>query len=163
MKNLVKGIANFEGDTSTNMLAYCDPKNTWNGWARPYIHHSYAFYLMQMISGGDSTYTRQEGNILVVYGDDYSVLIKPTMIEGEEYYYFGDEGICFDFEPTKNDGKTRAIIKNIEGLQYDEDVEELTYGEIVEVLTLDLANEFVRVLSDSGVEHGIDTDRIILI
>jgi hypothetical protein len=163
MENLIKGIANFEGDSTTNMLAYCDPRDTWNGWARPYIHHKYVYYLIQMISGGDSTYTRQDGNILVVYGDDYSVLIKPTLIEGEEYYCFGNEGICFDFEPTKNDGKARALITDIEGLIYDEDVEELTYGEVVEVLTINKENEFVWVLSGSGVEHGIDIERIILI
>ncbi len=163
MNNLVKGIASFEGDTTTNMVAYCDPQNTWNGWARPYIHHKYVYGLIQMLSGGDSTYTRQEGNILVVYGDDYSFLIKPTLIEGEEYYNFGNEGICFDFDPSENDGKTRAVIADIEGLVYDEDVEELTYGEIVEVLTIDKENGFVWVLSGSSVEHGIDIERIILI
>jgi hypothetical protein len=145
------------------MVAYCDPRNTWNGWARPYIHHKYAFYLMQMISGGDSTYTRECDSIRVIYGDDYNVLIEPTILNGEAYYYFGDEGICFDFDPIENDGKTRAVIADVEGLVYDEDVEELTYGEIVEVLTIDKENGFVWVLSDSGIEHGIDSERIILI
>ena len=57
----------------------------------------------------------------------------------------------------------KAKILFTEGLSYDEDVTELFEGEIVEVLTLDLNNEFVMVMSDSGVEHGIDLDRISLI
>lgn len=54
----------------------------------------------------------------------------------------------------------KAIIINIEGLVYDEDVNELYVGEVVEVLTLDYNNEFVWVLSKSGYEHGIDLERI---
>lgn len=53
-----------------------------------------------------------------------------------------------------------ALIINIEGLIYDEDVEPLYVGEIVEVLTLDYNNEFVLVLSKSGTEHGINLERI---
>jgi hypothetical protein len=54
----------------------------------------------------------------------------------------------------------KALIVNIEGLVYDEDVNELYVGEMVKVLTLDKENEFVWVMSDSGVEHGIDLERI---
>ena len=57
----------------------------------------------------------------------------------------------------------KAKILFTDGLSYDEDVTELFEGEIVEVLTLDLNNEFVMVMSDSGVEHGIDLERISLI
>ena len=57
----------------------------------------------------------------------------------------------------------KAKILFTDGLSYDEDVTELFDGEIVEVLTLDLNNEFVMVLSESGVEHGIDLERISLI
>lgn len=54
----------------------------------------------------------------------------------------------------------KALIINIEGLVYDEDVDQLFVGEIVEVLTIDYNNEFVLVLSKSGTEHGIDLERI---
>jgi len=54
----------------------------------------------------------------------------------------------------------KAIITNINGLVYDEDVDQLYVGEIVEVLTIDYNNEFVLVLSKSGIEHGIDLERI---
>jgi hypothetical protein len=54
----------------------------------------------------------------------------------------------------------KAIIININGLVYDENVEQLYVGEIVEVLTIDYNNEFVLVLSKNGVEHGIDLERI---
>jgi hypothetical protein len=54
----------------------------------------------------------------------------------------------------------QAIIINIEDLVYDEDVNQLYVGEVVEVLTIDYSNEFVLVLSKSGEEHGIDLERI---
>jgi hypothetical protein len=54
----------------------------------------------------------------------------------------------------------KAIITNINGLVYDEDVDQLYVGEIVEVLTIDYNNEFVLVLSKNGIEHGIDLERI---
>lgn len=54
----------------------------------------------------------------------------------------------------------KAIIINIEDLVYDEDLDQLYVGEIVEVLTIDYNNEFVLVLSKNGVEHGIDLERI---
>jgi hypothetical protein len=54
----------------------------------------------------------------------------------------------------------RAIIINIQDLVYDEDVDQLYVGEIVEVLYIDYNNEFVLVLSKNGIEHGIDLERI---
>lgn len=63
----------------------------------------------------------------------------------------------------KENEKNQAIIIDIDGLVYDEDVDELMLGETVEVLTLCKENEFVLVLSKSGVEHGIDLERIKLI
>jgi hypothetical protein len=54
----------------------------------------------------------------------------------------------------------KAIIININGLVYDEDVDQLYVGEIVEVLYIDYNNEFVLVLSKNGIEHGIDLERI---
>ena len=63
----------------------------------------------------------------------------------------------------KDETIKQAIILDIDGLVYDEDVEELAVGEIVKVLTLDKQNEFVLVLSGSGIEHGIDLERIKLL
>lgn len=57
----------------------------------------------------------------------------------------------------------KALIINIEGLVYDEDVNELYVGEIVDVLTLDFNNEFVFVKSKDGNEHGINLERIEII
>jgi hypothetical protein len=166
MDKLVKGIANFEGEMSTNMVAYCDPLDIWNGWAKPFIHHHFIGGLLEMLNGGDDSYQLEGDSLHIINYDDgevvYDGVIEPTIIEGEKYYNLGFEGICFDFEPIIYN-KDWAIITEIEGLQYDEDVEELKVGEIVEVLTIDKENEFMWVLSDSGVEHGIDIERIILI
>jgi hypothetical protein len=167
MENLIKGIASFEGETSTNMIAYCNPKNHWNGWATPYIHHHFVNELIQMLSHPENTYTWEGENVRVIYGDEYDVLIKPEKIDGEIYYYFGNEGICFDFEPLKLDARKQAIIIDIDGLIYDdEEVEEspLELGEIVFVNEYGYNEWQVYVESQkTGIVHGIDTDRIKLI
>jgi hypothetical protein len=165
MTNLIKGIASFEGEISTNMISFCDPKNHWNGWATPYIHHHFVDELIQMLSHPENTYTWEGENVRVIYGDEYDVLIKPEILEGEIYYYFGNEGICFDFEPLKEDARKQAIIIDIDGLVYDDDSEPLQFGEIVYVNEYG-ANEwqvFVESQYNGGSIHGIDTERIKLI
>ena len=167
MTNLIKGIASFDGEMSSNMVAYCDPQNHWNGWSMPYIHEDFIPELIKLLTYDENSYTMEGENIRTIEkdGDDIicDELIHPTMIEGEKYYYFGWLGLCFDFEPLKEDARKQAIIVDIDGLVYDEDVDELMLGEIVEVLTLCKENEFVLVLSDSGIEHGIDLERIKLL
>lgn len=167
MTNLIKGIASFDGETASNMVAYCDPQNTWNGWAMPYIHEDFIPELITLLTYDENSYTMEGENIRTIEKDGEDIicddLIHPTIIEGEKYYYFGWLGLCFDFEPLKEDARKQAIIVDIDGLVYDEDVDELMLGEIVEVLTLCKENEFVSVLSDSGIEHGIDLERIKLL
>jgi hypothetical protein len=167
MENLIKGIASFEGETSTNMIAYADPKSTWNGWARPFIHHHFVNELIQMLSHPGNTYTWENGSVRHVYENEYSILIEPQNIEGEFYYYFGNEGICFDFEPLKESERQQAIILDIDGLIYDdEEVENdpLKVGEIVYVNEYGYNEWQVYVESQStSIIHGIDTDRIKLL
>ena len=167
MENLVKGIANFEGEVSTNMIAYANPKSTWNGWATPYIHYHFVNELIQMLSHPENTYTWEGENVRVIYGDEYNVLIEPQIINGEVYYYFGNEGICFDFEPLKESERKQAIILDIDGLIYDDEQAEndpLKLGEIVYVNEYGYNEWQVYVESQStGIVHGIDTDRIKLL
>jgi hypothetical protein len=164
MENLVKGIANFEGEVGTNMIAYADPKRTWNGWATPYIHHLFVDELIQMLSHPENTYTWEGENVRVIYGDEYDVLIKPQIIEGEVYYYFGNEGICFDFEPLKESERPQAIVLDIDDLIYDDTDEPLKLREIVYVNEYGYNEWQVYVESQStGVIHGIDTERIKLL
>ena len=167
MENFLKGIASFEGETSTNMIAYADPYKGWNGWAMPYIHHYFVNELIQMLSHPENTYNWEGENVRVIYGDEYDVLIKPEIIDGEVYYYFGNEGICFDFEPLKESERPQAIILDIDDLIYDDEEIEanpLKLGEIVYVNEYGYNEWQVYVESQStGIIHGIDTDRIKLL
>lgn len=164
MENIVKGIANFEGEIGTNMIAYADPKRTWNGWHTPYIHHLFVDELIQMLSHPENTYTWEGENVRVIYGDEYNVLIEPQIIEGEVYYYFGNEGICFDFEPLKESERPQAIVLDIDDLIYDDIDEPLKLREIVYVNEYGYNEWQVYVESPStGVIHGIDTERIKLL
>lgn len=105
MTNLIKGIASFESDESTNMRAYCDPYKGWNGWAMPYIHTDDIPKFISLASWEDHTFKMEGDKLRVIQyyqgeveNDD---LIEPTIFEGEKYYYLGNEGLVFDFEPTK--------------------------------------------------------------
>lgn len=104
---LVKGFANFKGDEDTNMRAFCDPNDRWNGWARPYIHFEDIAKCIMLVewkdADGDGRFYEMIGDKLkawTIYGGELDVeeLIEPTEIEGEKYYYLGDEGLVFDFE-----------------------------------------------------------------
>lgn len=104
---LVKGFANFEGEKETYMRAFCDPNNRWNGWARPYIHCEDIAKCISLVAWKDAD---GDGHFFEMIGDKLKTwtifqgevegeeLIEPIEIEGEKYYWFGDEGLVFDFE-----------------------------------------------------------------
>lgn len=173
MENLIKGIASFDGETASNMVAFCDPKNTWNGWAMPFIHEDFIPDLITRLTYEENSFTMEGENIRTIEKDGDEIicddLIHPTIIEGEKYYYFGWLGLCFDFEPLKEDARRQAIIVDIEGLIYDDEegdeVEPLQLGEIVYVNDWGYNNWQVYVQSqyNGGGIHGIDTERIKLI
>lgn len=102
-------------------------------------------------------------------GEDiiFNDIISPTIIEGKKYYYFGWFGLCFDFEPLKEDARKQAIIMDIDGLIYDDEEienEPLELGEIVYINDWGYNNWQVYVESQkTGIVHGIDTERIKLI
>lgn len=102
---LRKGFANFEGDEATNMRAYCNPHRTWNGWAMPYIHVDDIPKFISLASWEDHIFKMEGDNLRVVQLYDGEVenddIIEPRIFDGEKYYYLGDEGLVFDFEPTK--------------------------------------------------------------
>ena len=105
MKKLVKGFASFESDEETNMLAYCDLYNGWNGWAMPYIHADAIPKFISIVSCDENNYQLEGDSLHVISYDGgevvYDGVIEPTIIEGEKYYNLGFEGLCFDFEPFK--------------------------------------------------------------
>jgi hypothetical protein len=171
MKNLVKGIASFEGEEATNMVAYCDLHKGWNGWAMPYIHADFIPKFISFVSTDENNYQLEGESLHVINSDDgvvlYDGVIEPTIIEGEKYYNLGFEGLCFDFEPLEKDNNQLAIVVDIEGLIYDdEEVEEnpLRLGEIVSVEDWGYNKWQVYVKSKNAkILHGIDTERIILL
>lgn len=171
MTNLIKGIASFDGETASNMVAYCDPQNTWNGWAMPYIHEDFIPSLITLLTYDENSFTMEGENIRAIEKDGEDIIfndiISPTIIDGKKYYYFGWFGLCFDFEPLKEDARKQAIIMDIDGLIYDDEEienEPLELGEIVYINDWGYNNWQVYVESQkTGIVHGIDTERILLL
>jgi hypothetical protein len=99
------GVVSFDGD-ETYFKALCDTNHTWNGWACPFIHVDDVERLCRYISSDDyCTYTYEDGVVNVVYLDDEDCndTIEPYILDGVLYYYFGGEGLCFDFETANSD------------------------------------------------------------
>lgn len=104
---LLRGIANFNGDESTNLRAFCDPKDSWNGWAKPFIHCEDIAKCISLVEWKEDN---GDGHFYELIGDelhvkvidcgvvDYEEVIKPLEIEGEKYFWMGDQGLVFDFE-----------------------------------------------------------------
>lgn len=91
----------FDGDSNNVFKAIVDKNNRWNGWEMPFIHASDVVRMMNYLSdGGDwITYAINNDVITITYvNDDFdeTSVIYPTTIDGETYYYFGNEGWVFE-------------------------------------------------------------------
>jgi hypothetical protein len=106
MKNahlLIEGIATLDGNEKS-FKALCFPNDTWNGWAKPFIHTSSMEDLLSVLNYGEDTYTII-GGILEIKNlfngvVEHESTIEPTEINGEIYYNLGYEGLVFEFEET---------------------------------------------------------------
>jgi len=91
----------FDGDLNNTFKAIVDKNNRWNGWEMPYIHADDVVRMMNYLSdGGDWITCKFEGDVITIthinWDDDEISIIKPTIIDGETYYYFGNEGWTFE-------------------------------------------------------------------
>lgn len=113
--NIKHGYAFFEG--MSFYKAYHDANHWWNGWACPWIHKDDVKRLVEeMNDGGSATRFVWNGDNIDVYWDqEYEEpQDKPDgTIELQEdgYYYWGGEGLCFDF---MNDKELERYEFNIE-------------------------------------------------
>jgi hypothetical protein len=100
----VEGVVHYD-EKGTNMKAICDINKKWNGWAMPYIHHSSIKKFIKLTSHDDHTFKMVGDKLEVIQYYDGEIenveLIEPTYFFGEKYYYLGNEGLCFDFKPSK--------------------------------------------------------------
>lgn len=97
-----KGFVSYDEDEEWNeMRAICDVNKSWNGWAMPYIHEDSIQKFIELTSWEGNVFTLlPNGDLLsIVPEDDYEETIKPEIIDGEKYYYLGNEGLCFAFVP----------------------------------------------------------------
>ena len=101
----VEGIVHYD-EKGTNMKALCDLNRTWNGWAMPYIHETSIKKFIKLTSWESHVYTLlPNGDLHALDSMDseiYEETIKPEIINGQKYYYLGNEGICFEFKAKKN-------------------------------------------------------------
>ena len=92
-----KCYVNFEGEKSNNMLALCDPLKHWNGWEMPYIHESSLAKLLSILNMNEDVKYIISFDLVCVWDaeEDTKYIIEPIKINGETYYNFGFEGLCF--------------------------------------------------------------------
>lgn len=106
--NYERGFVFFEFETET-FKAVIDTNRWWNGWAMPYIHESDVKRLCHMLNENpDMSYTMSEDKTILVECHEFDDIPDTTIIpeqpfdDGETYYYFGGEGLCFDFKTNTN-------------------------------------------------------------
>jgi hypothetical protein len=90
----------LDGDSKNIFKAIIDKYNRWNGWEMPFIHADDVVRMMDYLyEGGDwITYCFDGDDIVITHlNDDNEVsIIHRTRIDGEDYYYFGNEGWVFE-------------------------------------------------------------------
>jgi hypothetical protein len=90
----------FDGDTKNIFKAIVDKNNRWNGWEMPFIHADDVVRMMDHLAeGGDWIKYSFDGDDIVIthLNDDNEVsTVHRTTIDGEDYYYFGNEGWVFE-------------------------------------------------------------------
>ena len=87
-------------DDGPTYRAICNLNSRWNGWYMPFISEK---DIEQFIkdTGWDDMKLSMDGRVVVCEHDGEVSRIKPTGILGEEWYYFGDYGWCFNFKTEK--------------------------------------------------------------
>jgi hypothetical protein len=90
----------FDNDMDNIFKAIVDDNRRWNGWECPHIHiddvHKLLKYLCNPVHECH-TYKWDGDDILLTDADAYHTSrIEPSVIKGETYYYFGNEGFTFE-------------------------------------------------------------------
>lgn len=102
------GKFHFDDEFAGNGI--CDINTSWNGWALPFIHIKSVKRLCKMLSWQDGddfqkyTLFNKDGETpYVLFQEcDGSFVgeierLESTVIDGETYIYFGNQGLCFQF------------------------------------------------------------------
>ncbi|NQU52173.1 MAG: hypothetical protein HQ522_06495 [Bacteroidetes bacterium] len=99
-KNMIHGLAYFEDGPKWKAISNVNLR--WNGWAMPFIHKSDIQNMCDAIS--DPQYTKYEminDNVVITCKNNpdepIPVIIEPSFLDGEIYYYMGDEGLIWQF------------------------------------------------------------------
>jgi hypothetical protein len=100
MKNeiLVPAIFTFD-ETECHFEGLHNPQSTWNGWYMPYIKEKSIFNFMDKVNCDELKVTMMDQTLKIVetYEEEvYTSYIAPDEVEGENYYYLGHLGLCFD-------------------------------------------------------------------
>jgi len=103
-ENEKHGIAHFDGMVEHRYKAVCNTNSRWNGWYRPFIHVDDIERLCKDLTQEEYQLeftTNKRVKISEVVADvvHHEEIIEPTVINGENYYYMGNGGWCFQFAP----------------------------------------------------------------
>jgi hypothetical protein len=99
-ENLVPAKFKFD-ELNSVYIGLHNPSSTWNGWANPFISEkSIKKLLKDMNSPKNLIAKMQKDNSVYLldlqYDDCEADVLEPIQIDGENYYYFGYLGYCFN-------------------------------------------------------------------
>ena len=98
--NLVPAKFKFD-EMKSFYIGLHNPTSTWNGWANPYISEKSIKKLIRHLKVNSELIIKmQKDNSLYIldtqYNDNEADILEPIEIDGENYYYFGYLGYCFN-------------------------------------------------------------------
>ena len=92
----------FDNDTENVFKAIIDKNSRWNGWECPHIHADDVQKLLDYLCNPvhECCIYKWDGDDILLndlYSKDYPPSrIEPSVIDGQTYYYFGNEGLTFE-------------------------------------------------------------------
>lgn len=104
-ENLVPAKFKFDELNST-YIGLHNPASRWNGWANPFISEKSIKKLLRHLNNPEYLIAKmQKDNSVYLldlqYEDIEAEILEPININGENYYYFGYLGYCFNAIKTK--------------------------------------------------------------
>lgn len=98
-KRYVEGIAHFEHELS--FKAVCDLNERWNGWYKPFIHHSQIKKLVKHMQWDIFSCSLDDNGNFLYTDEEESGTIAPKLINGDLYYNLGEMGWTWEFKIKK--------------------------------------------------------------
>lgn len=94
--NKVLGYCSIDGGEALKCV--CNPRDRWNGWAKPFIFESELPKFLKPFEGDDYYKVSMDGTTIVIANNEYPNEDVDRIELKDGFYNIGLMGFCWDFE-----------------------------------------------------------------